>query len=82
MKNHLSFSMNTVVQRMEMMVIDLMQFCHGKKHMLNIFFTSVSKGCKAIIFGIITASYRSLLILNTEDFGISNANAIDMMVLL
>ena len=45
--------------------------------------TSVSKGCKAIVVGmIITTSFGSLLILKTVDFGISNADAINLIVLL
>ena len=43
---------------------------------------SVSMGFKAIDFGLITTSCMSLLILTNEDFRISNANAIDLMVLL
>jgi hypothetical protein len=63
--------MNTVVKRMEMMVVDLIQFCHGKKHTLN-----------QLFLALLTTSFGSLLILNTEDFGISNDDAINLMVLL
>ncbi len=73
--------MNTVIKRMERMVVDLIQFVRAKRTRWTLC-TSVSKGCKAIVFGIITTSFGSLLILNTEDFGISNDDAIDLMVLL
>ena len=62
-------------------VVDLIQFCHGKNTCWTLCI-SVNKGCKAIIFGIITTSFGCPLIRNTINFGISNADAINLMVLL
>jgi hypothetical protein len=41
--------MDTVIKRMEM-VVNLIQFCHGKKHKSTLWTLciSVSKGCRAV----------------------------------
>ncbi len=73
--------MNTVVKVWKWWSLTWFNFVTAKSTRWTLC-TSVRKGYKEIVCGIISPSFGSLLILNTEDFGISNANAIDLIVLL